>query len=141
MFVCHYDPKMAYGYAVAFGTLYSILMALAAVSLFILATVPWENRTGGGGDDWLVLVAIAMFVSALLVFAGVMTARVWLVAPAYLVGAVVSLPALRYALADWSDHADGQLIGAALGIGACGLLAAVLTARAAREPGMQGDRP
>jgi len=133
---------VAYGYAVAFGTLYSLLTALASWLLFFVVTFRWENQSPADarGDDWLAPLAVVMFVSAVVVFVGVMTVRVWLVAPAFALGAVVLVPALRYALVDWSDHADGQLIGAALGIGVCGLLAAVLTARAGREPGTQSDR-
>jgi hypothetical protein len=122
---------VAYGYAVVFGTLYSLLTALASWILFFVVTFRWENQSPAeaGGDDWLAPLAVVWVLSALVVFAGVLTGRILLVAPGFVIGAVAAVPALRYALVDWSDHADGQLIGAAFVIGLCGVLATVLTAR------------
>ena len=127
---------MAYGWAVAFGTLYSILTALASWVLFFTTTFHWENQSvaEAASDDWLTPLAVVWFVGALVVFAGVMTARLWLVAPAVTVGVLVGMLALRYALVDWSDHGDGELIAFAVGVGLAGVLAVILTAKAAREP-------
>jgi len=80
-----------------------------------------------------------LFLSALVAFAGVMTARAWLVGPAFALQAVIAVPVLRYVLIHWSDHGDTELIAYALAFEVTGLLAALLTARAAREP--IGTRP
>jgi hypothetical protein len=127
---------MAYGWAVAFGTLHSILTALAAWMLFFVTTFHWENQTmaEAASDDWLSVLAVAWFACAFVVFAGVMTARLWLVVPAVAAGAIIGVFALRYALVEWSDHGDTELVAFALGVGAAGFLAVLLTAKAARKP-------
>jgi hypothetical protein len=127
---------VAYGYAVALGTLYSIVLAFAAWTLLILATVPWENQTPAEahGDDWLIPLAVGLFLSAVVAFAGVMKARTRLVAPAFALQVVIAVPVLRFVLREWSDHGDGQLLVYTLAFEMTGSLAVVLTARAAREP-------
>jgi hypothetical protein len=67
-----------------------------------------------------------------------MTARVWLVCTGLAVGVVPGALALRYALENWSDHGDGELLAFAVGLAATGLAAAFLTARAGRE--LAGER-
>jgi O-antigen/teichoic acid export membrane protein len=120
------------------------VLAFAAWGLFILATGPWENQTvaEARGDDWLRPLAVVLILSALVAFAGVMTARAWLVAPAFAIQAVIAVPVLIYVRRHWSDHADGQLIVYSLAFEVTGLLAVLLTVRAGREPmDTQSGRP
>jgi hypothetical protein len=124
---------MSEWWAVAFGTLYAILLALSAWMLLFTVSFGWENRDNTV-DDWLGPFAVAMFVSAVAVFVGAITRRRRLVVLAYMFGVAVSVPGLRYALEDWSDHADGKLLALGLAIALSGFLAAVLITRAARDP-------
>jgi hypothetical protein len=126
---------MAYGWAVAFGTLYSLLIALASWGAYILGV--WSENVEpdvARSNDWLVLVAIAMLAGAVVLFVGVLTARLWLVAPAFLVSGGASFAAVRYALVEVSDHGDGKLLAYAVGCGLSGALAVALTAIATRAP-------
>ena len=132
MFVSDYSEQMNAWWAVAFGTLYAILLALSAWMLLFTVSFGWENRENSL-DDWLKPFAVAMFVSALAVFVGAIARKRRLVVLAYMFGVAVSVPGLRYALEDWSDHADGKLLALGLAIALSGLLAAVLTTRAARD--------
>jgi hypothetical protein len=117
---------MAYGWAVLLGTLYSLLVALASWPVYIVAV--W-----GENVDWLVYVAIAMFVAAVAFFIGVMTVRLWLLVPAFLVSGVAGASAVWYALVEVSDHGDGKLLAYAIGCGLAGALAVLLSAVAANE--------
>jgi hypothetical protein len=120
-------------WAVAFGTLNALLVALAALQVAFIGSFTWENRDNAS-DDWLVPLAFALFMSALTVFGGVVTARLWLVVAALVVQAVLGLIALDHALTEWSDHGDGWLIVFAVAIGATGALAVVLTRRSSYRP-------
>ena len=126
---------MAYGWGVAFGTLYSILIALSSWMVWFLAVYS-ENVTPEeeASNDWLVFAAKAMFVAAVAFWIGVMTVRLWLVVPAFLVSGMVSVAAVWYAIVEASDHGDGELIALTFGCGLAGSLAVVLVAIAAREP-------
>jgi hypothetical protein len=119
---------VAYGWSVAFGALYSILLALSALA-FAIGTGP-----GGESPEWVVPVAVVMFVCALAAFFGVMTTRVRSTAIAFTAGALVSIPALRLAMLEWSDEADGELLALASCVAVAGLVAVTLTAKASRAP-------
>ena len=128
--------SMASDWAAAFGSFYSLLMALASSGVFILGVYSGENASPeeARSNDWLVYVAIAMFVGAFVLFIGVMTVHLWLVVPAFLVSGVAGVAAVWYALVEVSDHGDGKLIAFALGCGLAGALAVALSAVAARTP-------
>ena len=141
MFVSDYAEDMDAWWAIAFGTLYAILLALSAWMLLFVVSFGWENRDNDV-DDWLKPFALTMFLSALAVFVGAVARRRRLVLFAYLIGVAVSVPGLWYALNDWSDHADGKLVALGFAIGLSGLLTAVLTTRAARgERHVAGSNP
>jgi hypothetical protein len=127
-------PSVAYGWAVALGTLYSLLIAIASLPVYAVRVLsenvsPEEARS----DDWLVLAALAMFIAAVAFFIGVMTVRLWLVVPAFLVSGVAGASAFWHALVEVSDHGDGKLLAYAIGCGLAGALAVALSAVAARE--------
>jgi hypothetical protein len=136
MFAYDYSEAMAYGWAVAFGTLYAIVSAFTSFVVLVMTGGQWENQSAAeaGSDDWLRALSVVWLVAAFAVFGGVMTGRLWLVATGVAVSGIIGLLALRKALGDWSDHGDGQVTAFAVGVGAAGLLAVALTARASREP-------
>jgi hypothetical protein len=125
---------VAFGWAVAFGTLYSLLMALASWVVYVIAF--WSENVEpdvARSNDWLAFVAIAMCVGAVVFFIGVMTVRLWLVVPALLVSGGAGVAAVWYALVEVSDHGDGKLMAYALACGLASALAVALTAIAVRE--------
>ena len=100
--------------------------------LLFTVSFGWENRDNSI-DDWLKPFAIAMFVSALTVVAGAVFRRGIVAALGYVASVLVSLPGLRYALVDMSDHADGKLVAFAALVAATGAFAVYLTSKAGRE--------
>jgi hypothetical protein len=126
---------MPYGLAVAFGTLYSLLIALASCGTYVIAL--WSDNVTpeeAASNVWLLFVAAVMFVGAAVFFMGVMTRRLWLVIPAFLASGAAGITAVWYALVEVSDHGDGEVIAFTLGCGLAGLLAVALTAWGARDP-------
>ena len=127
---------MAYGWAVAFATLYALLTGLASWGVYFLGAYsenmsPAEARS----NDWLMVAAVAMFVAACVFFAGVvLRVRLWLVVPAFLVSGVAGVAAVWYALVEASDQSDVDVIAFAVGCGLVGALAVVLSTVAARRP-------
>ena len=59
--------------------------------------------------------------------------RLWLVAAGVALSGIIGLLALREALRDWSEHGDEELIAIATGLGVCGALTVVLTAKASHD--------
>jgi hypothetical protein len=116
--------------AVTLGVVYLVVNAFAALLMWFYATFPFENQSSEdrGKDDWLIAVASAMFLLALLTVIAVIARRHGWGAVTFAANSAVALAVLRWGLGV-SDHSDGKLIAFALGIELTGLGAVVLWQR------------
>jgi hypothetical protein len=117
----------------------AILLALAylagyAVVAFLLvffATFPFENQSpeDAGKDNWLIGVAVILFVLALVTALAILLRRLGWAIGAYVAAAGSGVALLAWAL-DVSEHSDGKLVVWGTAIELVGLGAVALARRA-----------